>query len=263
MKSLREDLLFLKTNHALINLKGGTEVEAMTFDELLEMRELSRGIVPMVVKIGGPEARNDIDYILSIGVDKILAPMIESSYGLKNFVTTVEDLDKKRVASLAINIETITAYKNIESIVNSPYFLSIEQVTIGRTDLSCSMDKDVDSDEVTAITKEIIQLAKLHDKKTSCGGKINPSNALMIKEMINPDYINTRNITIDCNLSKDISTDIQKALKWEKDFYEYMSKRFPKRKTFYTNLINTIDNRLTKKPAFADILTNAVMRLDN
>ncbi len=263
MNSLREELLYLKNKHNLAGLKGGTEVEAMTFEEILEMKKLSGGIVPMVVKIGGPEARNDIDYMLSIGIDKILAPMIESVYGLKNFVATIEEMDKKRAVRLAINIETITAYKNIESIVSSPYFLNIEQVTVGRTDLSASMEKTVDSGEITAITKEIIDLSRLNDKKTSCGGKINPNNALMIKETINPDFINTRNVIIDCHSSHNISNDIQRALLWEKKFYEYMMNRFPARENFYSNLINTIDSRLVNKAKEPDFASNAVLRLDN
>ena len=59
---LRKLLKSLVYYHNLIAIKGGTEIEAMSFDELEVMREISLDILPMIVKIGGPEARNDINF---------------------------------------------------------------------------------------------------------------------------------------------------------------------------------------------------------
>lgn len=241
-ESLREELLNLKTNHYLVGIKGGTEVEAMTFEEIKIMRELSQDIVPMIVKIGGPEARNDIRYMLSVGIDKILAPMIESPYGLKNFVETMEEMDKEHKAKLAINMETIFAYSNIHYIFQSPYFWMIEQVTVGRTDLSGSMNRDPDDFEVLKITKRIIELAKFYNKKTSIGGKIDSVNAINVKESINSDYLNTRHMVVS-NESMDISDDIRFALAWERDFYTYLKDIFPDRIELYNKRISSIKVR--------------------
>jgi hypothetical protein len=252
MKILRDNLKLLKEYYSLVSLKAGTEVEAMTFPEIVEMRRVSEDIVPLTVKIGGPEARNDIDYMLSIGVDKILAPMIESTYGLKNFVLTMAELDPEKKARLAINIETITAYRNIKCILGSPFCAFIDQVTVGRTDLSSSMDKDVDSDEVFKLAREIVSLAALCGKKTSIGGKINHSNAAKIKERIKPDFINTRNVSVRCE-SQNVTEDVKAALLWEKNFYQYLYDKFPQRRPFYNNLIKTIDVRIGERfEAFAN-----------
>ncbi|HOJ63692.1 MAG TPA: aldolase/citrate lyase family protein [Spirochaetota bacterium] len=241
-ENLKEDLLNLKTNHYLVGLKGGTEVEAMTFEEIKVMKEISNGIVPMTVKIGGPEARNDINYMLSIGIDKILAPMIESPYGLKNFVETMEELDKEHKAKFAINMETIFAYSNIHYIFQSPYFWMIEQVTVGRTDLSGSMNRDPDDFEVLKITKRIIELAKFYNKKTSIGGKVDSVNAINLKESINSDYLNTRHMVVSTE-SLDISDDIRFALIWEKNFYTYLKSIFPERAELYNKRITSINVR--------------------
>ncbi len=242
MKTLRDELIYLKTNHSLVGIKGGTEVEAMSFKEILYMRRVSQNIIPMTVKIGGPEARNDIDYMLSIGVNRILAPMVESVYGLSNFVTTIEELDKSKSVNLAINLETITGYQNLESITRCPHFFSINQVTVGRTDLSASMEKNVDDKVVNEVAREIVELSKSYNKLTCVGGKINPINAQIIKDAINPDFINTRNMVLN-TASTNISNDVNLALLWEQKFYQYLMKEIPSRKKFYMERIDSVIGR--------------------
>jgi len=243
MKDLKEKLKFLKENHSLVGIKGGTEVEAMSFEEIYLMKQISRGVVPMTVKIGGPEARNDIEFMLSIEIDKILAPMIESPYGLKNFVDAMRDLDKNRSAKLAINIETIFAYNNLYYIFETPYFKEIDQVTVGRSDLSGSLGKDPDDYEVLAITKRIVESAKFHNKKTSIGGKINTENCIPVSKNIGSHYINTRHMVIDCN-SKDMQKDIEACLMWEKEFYKYLQDNFSSRSVFYLKRIQSLEERI-------------------
>ena len=245
MKLLRDELAFLKSNHSLVGIKGGTEVEGMNFDEILFMKEVSRDIIPMTVKIGGPEARNDMRYMLSIGVDKILAPMIESPYALKNFVSTIKEIDKDEKALLAINIETITGFNNLDAIVRSPHFIPINQITVGRSDLSGSMEMDVEDKKVNEVTKKIVDIARYYNKKTSTGGKINPANAFTIKENIKSDYVNTRNMVVSCD-SESISDDIKAAMLWERKFYMFLLDKYPERKTFYDERIKAVENRLGK-----------------
>jgi hypothetical protein len=60
------DALFRK--HGLVGLKGGTEVEDMTFEEICYLKKLGEPDLPLIVKIGGPEARNDIRMLKSIAI---------------------------------------------------------------------------------------------------------------------------------------------------------------------------------------------------
>ena len=94
LSMLRERLLQLKEKSALIAFKTGTEVEDMGFDEIAFLRELSKKILPLHVKIGGAEARNDIRELSSLEVDCLIAPMIESPYALKNYIQTLKDILK-------------------------------------------------------------------------------------------------------------------------------------------------------------------------
>lgn len=246
MEHLIQSLRLLKEQHGLTGLKGGTEVEAMRFDEIFLMRRISRGIVPMTVKIGGPEARNDMDFMLATGVDTILAPMIESPYGLKNFVATMDALDPEHRASLAINIETIFACSNLEAIFTTPWFNRISQVTVGRSDLAGSMGLDVDHPAVQQHTCEIIRLARSMGKHTSVGGQVSVDNAEPVQKLLPSDTVNTRHMVVSLN-SSTITADIRAALLWERDFYLFLEQHFPGRKEFYRKRISSIETRCAGK----------------
>ncbi len=256
MISIREKLIKLRDNHGLIGVKGGTEVEAMNFEEINFLKQVSNNIVPLTVKIGGPEARNDIDYMLSIGTEYILAPMVESPYGLKNFVTTMQIIDTKKEAGLSLNIETITAYKNLEDIFRSEYFEKISSVTVGRSDLSGSIGMSVDDDFVMQITKKIIRLAKYFNKKTSIGGQVDSGNAKYIRDTIHSDSINTRHMIVSCS-TPDITESIIAVLEWESELYETLSEFFPLRRSFYKQRIDSINSRKSKaEMSQIPVLTN-------
>lgn len=242
MEHLIKKLRKLKEIHSLTGLKGGTEVEAMRFDEIFLMRRISRGIVPMTVKIGGPEARNDMDFMLSTGVDTILAPMIESPYGLKNFVKTMAALNPQESASLAINIETIFACSHLDAIFETPWFKRISQVTVGRSDLAGSMGLDVDHIEVQQRTCEVIRLAQSKGKRTSVGGQVSTDNARLIQARLPAETLNTRHMVVSLQ-SSSITADIKAALAWERDFYLFLEQHFPGRKEFYRKRIKSIENR--------------------
>ena len=106
----------LKDEFSASSLKLSTEDAAMSFEQIQFWVEVSSGILPVIVKIGGPNARNDIKQLMAIKVDGFIAPMVESSFGLKNFMEALSDyttpiqfegLDKH------INIETVTAMENL------------------------------------------------------------------------------------------------------------------------------------------------------
>jgi len=236
----------MKKKHNLVAIKGGTEVEAMSFQEIALMREISRGILPMTVKIGGAEARNDIVFMLELGVDRILAPMIESPYGLKNFVKTMEECDPDHKASLAVNIETIHSFYNLNAIMTASAFKKISQVTVGRSDLSSSMEHEVDDTEVARVTREIVEMASEMGCSTSVGGKIRKDTVLRVQETIPADTVNTRHMVIQLSSSA-IEADVEEALAWEKAFYEAVAHKFPERRQFCKSRIRSIKSRMDIK----------------
>ncbi len=219
---IQKKLWYMRESHGIVGVKGGTEVEDMTFEELNVLREISQGIVPMIVKIGGPEARNDMRHCLNINVDGILAPMIESEYGFINFIDSLKEIAGKKMDSLylAINLETITGYCNLNPIIQHPYFSQVHQVTVGRTDLAGSMEYPVNHKEVQTVTSDIVKRVREKGKLTSVGGKIDVVSALSVKEHVSPDRINTRHLVIDLNKSKNLTYSVCEALSFEIELYK-------------------------------------------
>ena len=257
LSQLRKDLMNLKENYGVESLKGGTEVEDMEFEELKLLHDISEGIVPLIVKIGGPEARNDMRNLFTIKVEGILAPMIESVYSFRNYVKTALELLKEYGVRpmLCINAETMTFFENMEKIIADPYFEKIDAVTVGRSDLSGSMEiEDVDHPEVTRVTAAIISRMKSIGKLTSVGGKLTPESIMNVKENIKPDKANTRHIGISMNYSGSLKEACAMALGYETKLYEAMITAAPHKEMIYKRRIDETKRRMIKGFAKAALI---------
>ena len=220
LEVLRKKLWFLRDRHGIDVVKGGTEVEDMDLEELKILRKISMGLVPMILKIGGVEARNDMRMGKFLKVEGVLGPMVESSYGLLNFTRAMGEVFGGEEVWLAVNIETVTAYYQLNEIFGLEEFQKVSQVTVGRGDLASSMGYGVDSKEVEETTQDIIKRAKVLGKKTSVGGKIDRSNIDRIKTEVKPDKINTRHISIDLKRCQDLDLGVLEALLFEMELYK-------------------------------------------
>ena len=248
--TLKEKLLVLKNTFGLVALKTGTEIEDMGLDEIKVMQSICSNIVPITVKIGGPEARQDIRAMLTLKIDMILAPMVESVYALSNFVDTVHELSPyyNHMPQLGINIETITGVQKIDSILNSPSFQKIEHITIGRGDLAKSMGLLPDDDDALKISNEVIQKINILGKTTSSGGGVSLHNIHKLRASLSSTYFNTRHIVFSNNTSLNTNAiDIlSNILAFEQDIYRFFSEVFPERKEDYQKRIDVLDLRLSK-----------------
>ncbi len=228
----------------LAALKGGTEVEDMTFEEIAFLKALCGEDLPLVVKIGGPEARNDMRACKSIGVDCLLAPMIESEYSLVNFVQTVQSIYQNDMPFLAINVETITAFENLDHITSCEEFACIDQVTVGRSDLSASMHKKNDDEDVYLVTESIVRWSEELGKITSVGGKITPYNAPVIHARIRPQRINTRHMVFEILKCRDIAQAVKLGLEFEIELYGALAEIEPSKRAVYAKLVENTRQRL-------------------
>lgn len=249
MEHLYKQLRKLYHEFGLVALKGGTEVEDMTFEEIAFMKALGGQELPLIVKIGGPEARNDMRACKAIGVDCLLAPMIESEYALVNFVQTVQSIYQNDIPFLAINIETITAFENLDRITSCEEFAFIDQVTVGRSDLSASMHKTNDDEDVYHVTESIIRWSEELGKITSVGGKITARNAPAIQLRIRPHRINTRHMVFELSKCRDIALAIQLGLEFEIEMYAAFAEIEPSKRAVYAKLVENTRQRLVPMEA--------------
>ncbi len=250
--SLRKLLQEHVLHFGFCGLKGGTETEDMDHDELKFLHLLGKEILPVGIKIGGPEARTDIRACVEIGVEGISAPMIESKYALQNFINTLKNLLSPTAYNKirkSINLETITGYRNLLEIADSSAFLEIQSVTAARSDLSASMDLKPDDTEVMRVTKQIVKTCKERGKRTSVGGTITNKNFYIIMEEIEPDQINSRHVAVDLKTIKEKNlNDVPSAmLNFEIELYNWLAYLKPQRATYYQNRIEINKERIGLK----------------
>ena len=249
LNNLRKELKSLKQNHCTYALKTGTEVEDMGIEEIQFLRDVSMDIMPMTVKIGGPEARNDIRNCLKMKVDTILAPMIESVYALSNFVNTVLELSNDYAqypVELAINIESIGAVNNFDGMLASSSMSNIHQVTIGRSDLSRSMHLPIDDSEVIGTASMIVKKINNKGRVSSLGGGLSLSNIQSIIDGIPLHRINSRHIVFSVNpkFEKNPGKHLYHGLTFEKELYKSLAQIFPERKNHYQNRESLLSKRM-------------------
>ena len=122
-QDLRSTLMELKNRFGACGLKLSTEDAGMSMEQIGYWAESAGNTLPAVVKIGGPNARNDIKQLLPMNIDGLIAPMVESPYGLENFISAVRDfttpMQFERLKK-QINIETETAVRQLDSILLTP-----------------------------------------------------------------------------------------------------------------------------------------------
>jgi hypothetical protein len=250
---LRHMLARLKGESGLVALKSGTEVEDMNFAELGLLRAISKDIVPLNIKVGGPEARNDMRRCLELGADCIIAPMIESPYALKNFMQTMDELDPARQVERGINLETITAFQNLNPILTSKYARELGQVTAARSDLSGSMDLPADHERVLEVCAVIIARCREYDLKTSVGGNIHKGIVSEIIKQISPVTLNTRHMVVSSAALKHNPELIDEHLAFEMELCYALAEFSSERSALYEARAATLQKRLEKGSTGAQV----------
>jgi 4-hydroxy-2-oxoheptanedioate aldolase len=159
-------LVRLKEDFGLYAVKGEFEAEGASFRDIARLRRLTaRHNISLYLKIGGVEALRDIKDAFDLGVDGLVAPMVESPFGVIKFLQAVEAVFSDRKIFKSINIETSNAVKCVDEILSEAKG-KVDNVTIGRTDLSNSyLNPEIQPD--SEFIFDLIE--KISDKVHSAG----------------------------------------------------------------------------------------------
>ena len=212
---LLKDILLKLKKMGCCGIKVSFEDEGALYNEIITMRNLTTAVdLELSIKIGGCEAKRDINDCMDLNCDTIVAPMVESKFALNKFFKSLESYkyDKKK----GFNLETIQSYDNLEEL--SSLFKLVDFVTVGRVDFVGSLDKDrdfVDSPEMYEIVENVFKKARENNTMCYMGGAVSINSKEFIKKLIEKNLIDkfeTRYIIYDVH-SLDIK-DLDNLLYW-------------------------------------------------
>lgn len=215
----------LKEEHGVFEIKAEYENEGSRQTELMRLKDLTEKLnLPIIIKIGGVEAITDIYMALTLGVKGIIAPMAETAFATSKFLDAINTFvpeDNRQDIEFAINIETITAYKNLDEILNLKKINLLNSITIGRVDFAASLNKDrsfSNSDEMLKYCSEIYKKAKSKNLKTALGGAISIESKSFIKNLVDNKLIEkfeTRKLVFRNSSIHSIDEGLKKGVNFE------------------------------------------------
>lgn len=238
-KEMIEVLKILKEEYGVIEIKAEFEAEGSRMEELMRLKDVtSSANLPIILKIGGSEAVTDIYNGIILGVEGLVAPMVETPYSVSKYLEVIQNLiqsDNRENIEFAINIETITALNNIKEIMELPNISLLSSVTFGRSDFvqSCGMKKsEVNSNKVLEHVRTVAIEAKKKNLKFAMGGNITTQSIDFVKHLYTEDLISkyeTRKVVfrsdfIDKNPIDGINMALKFELLWLKSKQRFYSK---------------------------------------
>jgi len=226
---LYEQLLLLKNDYGIKGLKAEFEAEGSSYRDLTRLRRITeRAGIELYLKIGGVEAMRDIKDSMEIGVDGLIAPMVESVFGVKKFQQAYDKVYKDHRIHLSINIESKCAVENIDAILDYSKG-KIDNVTIGRTDLSGSyFDANIypDCDEIMQVIAKMAVKVKERGMTMTVGGGISVQSVEAFKNIAELEdkisHIETRKVVFPVKMVMGKDSAVREALRFEE--YYILSK---------------------------------------
>jgi 4-hydroxy-2-oxoheptanedioate aldolase len=246
---LKNSLSVLNSKYGIIGMKQSFEDEGVLLNDVVAFKRVTEVCgLQSFVKIGGCEAKSDLFNCVRMGIDGVIAPMVETPFALSKFIDMMDEY-KERADSYIV-IESQTSYKNIDEILNEGQG-KLKGIIVGRSDFSKSYKlnkSEVDSDFIYNKVEDILVKAKKNNYITTMGGNISTRSTQFIKDMYQKnllDRIETRNVVIEINEQnlKIIDKVIQKALDFEIEWLQYKLSISSKLSSEYSERIGLLKNR--------------------
>jgi HpcH/HpaI aldolase/citrate lyase family len=241
-------LKMARDKFGVVSVKAEFEAEGTRIDELLRLLEITRSAgLAMTVKVGGCEAVRDLLEAKQIGVQYIVAPMVETPYAAMKYVKAINSVfqpDEQTDMKYLINLETITSFENRELIMaevaGTP---GADGLVFGRSDFVGSLglsSEHVNYQETTDYILSVAQLCDANNKELVVGGGVSAKSVGALRQIhdIRLDRFETRKVVFDAKRAlagkpeEGLELAIEFELLWlesKKNYYDRIASEDSKR----------------------------------
>lgn len=210
-----KELLDLKSCGAT-GIKLEFESEYTDWKSAFELSELVHRVdLNLCVKLGGLSSIQDLHICKELYANSIVAPMVESAYGVQKFLSSVKQVFGKAYPKLYLNIETKSAFEHLDEIVEQSN--KITGFVLGRSDLKKSLGiEQANSDIILEYCNKLDSVCEQSKKQFILGGKINADSMMFMEKLPHLTHFETRKVIFEAvSLSEKA---IDKALAFELNF---------------------------------------------
>lgn len=251
-KNMLEILKLGKEKFCFAGIKAEFEAEGTRSDEMHRLVELTRKSgLNLGIKIGGCEAVSDLYKTKLLGAEYIIAPMVETAYSLKKYIDAknkVYSSEERRDVRFLFNLETITAFNNLDSIIEVAKTKDgADGIVFGRVDFVGSMGfgrEKISNGEIVPYINKASELCKKNNLDFVIGGAISNEtiDSAIEANKIYLSRFETRKIIFDAkaftmndlNLNKALELAVKFELLWLQN-----------KQNYYTAIANEDSSRIS------------------